>query len=78
LSRAAPLLIFGITLFVGGLYWALWNSSKSYLDFLVVDDAYYQLAFFIWRIIPVVMLVVGIICIIVAGIGAAQRTEVVR
>ena len=78
MSRVVPLLIVGITLFIGGLYWSLWNDASTYLDNFVVHDEYYELVSFIWRMIPAVLLFVGVICLILAGISAAQRTEVFR
>jgi len=77
LSRVVPLVVFGITLFVGGLYWAVWDGSRSFIDFLVINDVYYELAFFIWRMLPVVMLIIGILCLILAGVSASGDRGVV-
>jgi len=73
LSRVLPFLAFGMTMIVGGMYWMLWDDSRSYLDFLVVNDAYYELAYFLWRMIPIMLLIVGIIFLIVAGVNASKK-----
>ena len=78
MSRVLPLIVLGITLFVGGLYWMLWNDSTTYLDNLVINDAYYTLASFIWRMIPAVLLIVGLLCVIMAGVNATRNNEVYR
>jgi len=61
------LIIFGVTIIIGGMYWALWDGTRSFISFLVLNDVYYELAFFIWRMIPIVMLFVGILCLIVSA-----------
>lgn len=43
----------------------------------MINDVYYELAFFIWRMIPVVLLLVGIICLILAGVSAVGSREVI-
>lgn len=73
MSRVLPFLAFGMTMIVGGMYWMLWDDSRSYLDFLVVNDAYYELAYFLWRMIPIMLLIVGIIFLIVAGVNASKK-----
>jgi len=68
-SRVGPLIIFGLTLTVGGVYWALWDASRSYLDNIVIRDSYYELMYFGFRAIPAVLLIVGIMCLIAAGVN---------
>lgn len=78
LSRAVPLIAFGVALIVGGLYWAVWNASRDYLvDFIIVDE-YYTLILWLWRLIPIAIIVVGIMCLVAAGIGGRRETVVVE
>ena len=77
MSKVGPLIIFGITLIVGGAYWTLWDASRSYLDSLVINDVYYELIYWGFRVIPAVMLIVGVMCLISAAISTREK-EVVR
>lgn len=75
-SKVAPLIVFGITFVVGGLYWAVWDGSRYLLDNILVEDVYYTWMYWGWRMIPAVLLIVGIMCLISAGINS--RTQVVE
>ena len=77
MSKTGPLIIFGITLTVGGLYWSLWDASRSYLDNILIEDVYYELMYWGFRMIPAVMVIIGIMCLIAAGISMSQK-EVVQ
>ena len=76
MSRVGPLIVFGITLIVCGGYWTLWDSSRSYLSSFVIEDSYYILIYWGFRILPAVLLIVGIMCLIVAGISNRGGMEV--
>ena len=76
MSKVLPLLSFGFLLVLGGMYWALWDGSRSYLDSLVIEDSYYILMSHVWAWIPAIMLLVGIMCLIGAGILARKQSEV--
>lgn len=76
MSKVGPLLLFGITLVVGGIYWQLWEGSREYLDNILITDVYYTLMFWVWRMIPAIMIITGILCLISAGI-IAQRQKAV-
>ena len=78
MGKVIPLIAFGLTIFVGGLYWAVWNGSRTYLDNFVIVDEYYELMYFGWRMIPAVMLIVGLMCLIAAGVMARSQKEVVE
>lgn len=69
MSKVGPLIIFGLTLTVGGAYWALWDASRGYLDNVLIEDMYYELMYFGFRAIPAVILIVGIMCLISAGVS---------
>jgi len=75
-SRVGALVIFGVTLLVGGAYWALWNASRSYLNNILIEDSYYELMYFGFRAIPAILMIVGIMCLISAGVNIrSSRTE---
>jgi hypothetical protein len=78
LSRVVPLIAFGVALVVGGFYWAVWEGSRGYLEDFVIADEYYNLGLLIWRIIPIVIIGIGIMCLIAAGMGGRRETVVVE
>jgi len=77
MGKAGPLIVFAITIVAGGIYWALWDACRSYLDNILVDDVYYQLMYWGFRAIPAILLIVGIMCLISAGI-ASRKGEVIE
>lgn len=72
-SKAGPLIIFGLTIVAGGLYWAIWDSSRSYLDSIVLQDVYYTLMYWGFRMIPAVLLIIAVMCLIVAGTSSREH-----
>lgn len=78
MGKVGPLLVFGLALTVGGAYWALWDASREYLEDFVISDAYYELMYWGFRVIPAVLMIVGIMCLIAAGVAARGSKEVVE
>ena len=68
MSRILPILGFGLTIVVGGFYWATWDACRGYLDSIVINDAYYTLMRHIWAWIPAILLIVAIMCLVLAGV----------
>jgi len=75
-SRVGPLVLFGFTLIAGGMYWMLWDSSREYLDNLLINDVYYQLIYWGWRVIPAILIFVGIMCLLSAGLTHSRERGV--
>jgi len=73
LSRVGPLIVFGLTIIVGGIYWALWDASREYLDNILVEDIYYTLMYWGFRMIPAVLLIIAIICLINSAMGRSKQ-----
>jgi hypothetical protein len=69
MNKVGPLILFIVTLFVGGIYWATWEGARSYLDSFVIQNEYYILMSWGWRLVPAILLVISIICLIVAGLS---------
>lgn len=67
MSRVLPILGFGLTIVVGGFYWATWDACREYLDNLVLDDVYYMLMRQLWSWIPAILIIVALMCLILAG-----------
>ena len=76
MSRIGPVIVFIFTIVVAGLYWATWDACRSYLDSIVINDPYYILMYWIWRMIPAVILFIGIMCLISAGISRGRERVV--
>ena len=75
MSRVVPVIIFGFTLVVGGMYWMLWDGSREYLDNILIEDVYYTFMYWGWRAIPVVIILVGIMCMISAAITSRNTNR---
>jgi len=73
LSRVGPLIVFGLTIIAGGIYWALWDASREYLDSILVEDMYYTLMYWGFRMIPAVLLIIAIICLIASAMGKSKQ-----
>ena len=78
MSRVGPLIVFGLTIIAGGAYWMLWDDCRSYLDNILIQDEFYLLMYWIWRVIPAILIFVAIMCLISAGIGIRRRRETVE
>ena len=76
MSRVVPLLTFGLTLVVGGMLWSLWDGSREFLDSFIIEDAYYILIRHVWAWIPGILIIVGIMCLIAAGISKSRERVV--
>ena len=76
MSKVIPLIAFGMTFVLGGAYWVLWDDSQSYLDSILIEDEYYELISFGWRMIPAVIIMVGVMCLIAAGVSSRREGEV--
>ena len=76
MGKAGPLIVFGLTLVAGGVYWAVWDGCRSYLDNILIQDVYYELMYWGFRAIPVILLIVSIMCLISAGVSG--RREVIE
>ena len=68
----------GIGLLAGGIYWHLWDDASEYLDKFIVAGAYYDMVQLIWDMIPVIMVVLGVICLIMAGRSSRQGRQVIQ
>ena len=70
MSKIGPIVLIGFGLFVGGLYYHLWNDATEFLSDYILNDSYYQLINFVWDAIPVAMVIIGIIWLIKQGAGS--------
>ena len=63
----------GLGLLVGGLYWHLWDDSSEYLNSFVVAGAYSDMVQLIWDMIPVILVILGVLCLVMAGKSSRTR-----
>ena len=62
----------GLGLLVGGIYWHLWDDSTVYLNSFIVVGAYYDLIQLFWDMIPVILVLLGVLCLVMAGRSSSQ------
>lgn len=74
MSKIVPLIAFGFGLIGVGAFWSLYNDCLSYFDFLVINDVYYELMAQGWKVMPIIFVLVGIMCLISAGVSATRTT----
>ena len=78
LNRVAPLILFGFTIIGFGGFFYLYDGALSYFNSILIDDMYYKLIHLGWRAMPVICLVVGIMCLIAAGVTHSRSRGVVE
>ena len=74
MNRIIPLIGFGLGLITVGGFWSLYNDTLSYFDFLVMNDPYYEFMALIWKVMPLIFILIGIMCLIGAGVSATKTT----
>ena len=67
MTKFIVLVSVGLGLIVGGLYFHVWDDATEYLDDFMRDNSRNDAVQLLWDIIPVVLLLVGIICLIMGG-----------
>ena len=77
MSKFIVLVSVGLGLIVGGLYFHLWDdAANEYLDDYMRDNPRNDSVQLLWDIIPVVLLLVGVICLIMGGKSRGAGVEV--
>lgn len=71
MNKAAPLIALGLGLITVGAFWSLYNDSLSYFDSFIIENEFTTLFELGWDSIPIIFLLVGIMCLIAAGISAS-------
>jgi len=76
LSKILALISFGVTLIGFGAFWSVFDGVREYFDsFLIPGDPYYTLMYFGFRAMPVIVILIGIMCLIAAGIAASSSSS---
>lgn len=73
MSKAVPLIALGIGLTIVGAYWSLYNDCLSYFDRFVIEGDFNDLFTLGWHAIPIIFLLVGIMCMIAAGVSVSKQ-----
>jgi hypothetical protein len=76
LSKVIPLIGLGLGLIVIGAFWSLFDGSLSYFSDYVLRNDYYNLMKLGWDAMPVIVVIIGIFCLIAAGV--AYKTQYVE
>ena len=73
MSKLLPLLALGFGLITFGGFWYLFDGVRSYFEsFLITGDVYCELQYLGFRAMPVIVVVIGIFCLIAAGVMATR------
>jgi len=71
--RVIVLVSIGLGLIIGGLYWHIWDDSTTFIEDYKVSGSYSDTVQLFWDIIPVVLLLLGVICLIMGGRGSSRQ-----
>jgi hypothetical protein len=83
LNKIIPIIGFGVGLICLGLYWHLFNDVflmtispyvlHTYTAFGVsyTHDKYFDFMYMIWRLLPWICIIVGVILLIAAGVSSS-------
>lgn len=71
MNKVMPLVALGLGLIVVGAFWSLYNDSLSYFDNFIIDDEFNTLFELAWDSIPIIFLLIGVMCLIAAGVSAS-------
>jgi len=87
LNKVIPLLAFGIGLIVLGLWWHFYSdvinmfilpyALHDYTAFGVhyTHDKYFDFMYMVWRIMPWILLVLGVFLLLLAGVVAGSGSD---
>jgi len=71
--RVIVLVSIGLGLIVGGLYWHVWDDSTEFIEDFIVPGSYSDTVQLFWNLIPIILLVLGVICLVMGGKGSSRR-----
>ena len=73
MGKVGPIIVFGVAIIICGIYWSMWEGSREYLNDYVVNDPYYALAYFLWDMIPIILILMGIMALVSAGLTSRRQ-----
>lgn len=74
MNKIVPLIAFGIGLMVAGAFFTFFDDTLPEFDEFLIEDEYYTLMKMIWNGFPGIIMIVGLICLIAAGVSASKNT----
>ena len=74
MSKVLPLIGIGLGLITIGGFFSLFDGSLSYFRDYVLRNDYYNLMKLGWDAMPVIALIVGIFCLVAAGVSYRTST----
>jgi len=87
MSKVIPLIGFGVGIMCVGFYWHLYNdvfimevspyilSSYTAWGVIYSSDKYFDFMYMIWRLLPWICVIVGVMLLIVAGASASNSGQ---
>lgn len=79
MNLVAPLIGFGLLFLAGGFFWKLIDDviDLHFLDFIQYNK-YYTFSQLEWDMIPWILMIMGVLCLIGAGISYGQSRTVIK
>ena len=79
MSKIIPLISFGMGLIGIGAFWTTFDECRVFFRNIIVYDEYHTLMEFGFDVMPIIAIIMGIFCLISAGVMARTKyqTEVV-
>jgi len=74
MNKLIPLAAFGLGLIVAGAFFTFYNEALPEFDEFLIEDEYYTMMKMLWDGFPGIIMIVGIVCLIAAGVGASKNT----
>lgn len=74
----AVLISIGVGLVGAGIWYRLFDDAiNTYFQGYILDSPYYQLADLVWDSIPYLLIIIGVLCLVLAGVAYKGTREVV-
>lgn len=74
MNKLIPLIAFGLGLIIAGAFFTFYDDVLPELDEFLIEDEYYTLMKMGWDAFPGIIMLVGIISLIAAGVSASKNT----
>ena len=74
MSKILPLVAFGLGFLGAGAFFSLYDGAMPYLSSFVIEDKYYLFMESLWSVFPAIIMFIGIVFLIAAGVAASKNT----
>jgi len=79
MGAIGPLIGFGVGFIGFGFFYALFEDILSrHLQFMILSNVYYDASALIWDALPFISIIIGVLCLVGAGIISRGTKTVVQ